>query len=59
MEQAQSLKTNIVWKALDKILVLEVIDTWIDTLHNLTALNYKSGLNKLIEHGIFPIRILS
>lgn len=51
-EQAQTLKTSIVWKALDKILVGEVISTWLKTLHKLTALNYKAGLNKLVEHGI-------
>jgi len=51
-EKAQSVKQNLVWKALDEILLEEVIQAWLGTLHRLTALNYKSGIKKLIEYGI-------
>jgi integrase len=51
-EQAQSLKTNAVWNALDRIFVEEAIGAWLGTLSPLTHINYKSGMKKLTEQGL-------
>lgn len=51
-EQAQALKNNVIWKALDKITLEEAILSWLGTLGELTALNYSCGMKKLCESGI-------
>ncbi len=51
-EQAQNLKSQVVWKALDKITLEEAFISWLGTLSRLTAINYQSGMKKLVELGI-------
>lgn len=51
-EQAQSIKNNVVWNALDKITVEQAMYAWLETLAPLTKRNYLSGLKRLIEYGL-------
>lgn len=52
-EQAQSLRTNLVWQALDSIQVQEAIFIWLETLNSHhTRRNYYAGLKKLVEYSL-------
>lgn len=51
-EEAQSLRNNQIWEALDKITVEQAIFTWLDSLQFLTRRNYLSGIKKIIELGL-------
>ena len=51
-EQAKTLHSNIVWQKLNEITVGEAISYWLPTLSLRTRINYRSGLNKLMEYGL-------
>jgi integrase/recombinase XerD len=51
-EQAQSLRSNLIWQKLNEITIQEAIGYWLPTLSALTGRNYHSGMKMLIERGI-------
>ncbi|MFQ5729323.1 MAG: tyrosine recombinase XerC [Waddliaceae bacterium] len=52
LEQAKSLRDQVAWQKMETLPLDSIIAEWLDTLSERTRINYRSGLNKLSEHGI-------
>ena len=57
LEQAVSGLKQGIWEQLDFCTVDEYLEEWLNTLSALTATNYKSGINKLVEEGCINRRL--
>ena len=51
-EQAQSLKSQVVWQRLEQLTVDTAITEWLQTLSERTRINYTSGMRRLAERGL-------
>ena len=52
-EEAKKSQSNSIWKQLEKISVQEAIEVWLPTLSEKTRSNYRSGIRRLAELGLF------
>lgn len=51
-EQAKATKDVMIWGALSTLSVEQALFEWLSTLSARTAMNYKSGLNRLEQEGL-------
>lgn len=47
--QVKNLREEAIWRNLDKVTVEQALGAWYQSLGRLTAINYQSGMRKLIE----------
>jgi hypothetical protein len=52
LRQAKNLKEEAVWESLQNTGLKRAIEVWLETLSSLTAMNYRSAMAQLIEHGL-------
>jgi len=52
-EDAKRSQSNWIWQQLEKISVEEAVEVWLQTLSPKTQKNYRSGLKRLMELGLF------
>ncbi|WP_231919489.1 tyrosine-type recombinase/integrase [Simkania negevensis] len=52
-EEAKKSQSNWIWKQLELINIQEAVEVWLWTLSERTRSNYKSGLRRLAELGLF------
>jgi integrase len=49
--QVKILREEAIWQNLDKVSVSQALENWYQSMSRLTAINYQSGMRKLIELG--------
>ena len=47
--QIKNLREEAIWRNLDNVTVEQALDAWYKSMNRLTAINYQSGMRKLIE----------
>ena len=47
--QAKALREETIWRNLDSVSVEQALEAWYKSMSKLTAINYQSGMRKLIE----------
>lgn len=52
-EEAKKSQSNWIWQQLEKISVQEAVEVWLSTLSERTRNNYRSGVRRLSELGLF------
>lgn len=52
LEQAKNTRNELIWREIEGISLESVLSSWLDTLSERTRMNYRSGLNKLIEYNL-------
>lgn len=52
-EEAKKSQSNWIWQQLEKISVQEAVEVWLSTLSERTRNNYRSGIRRLAELGLF------
>ena len=52
-EEAKKSQSNWIWKQLEKISVQEAVEVWLSTLSEKTRKNYRSGVRRLEQLGLF------
>ena len=52
-EEAKKSQMGWIWKQLEKISVQKAVEVWLSTLSERTRSNYRSGVRKLEEFGLF------
>ncbi|MCB1081059.1 MAG: site-specific integrase [Chlamydiia bacterium] len=58
-EESKKSRLEWMWKQLEKITVQEAVEVWLSTLSERTRNNYRSGVRRLTELGLFdPLRTL-
>jgi integrase len=50
--QSKSFQENLIWEKLDFLNVESAITDWLGTLSENTQINYRSGIQKLVERGV-------
>ncbi|WP_079989510.1 tyrosine-type recombinase/integrase [Candidatus Protochlamydia phocaeensis] len=49
--QVKHLREEAIWNNLDRVNLSQALSAWYDSMSSLTALNYQSGMRKLVEFG--------
>ncbi|MCB0739349.1 MAG: integrase, partial [Bacteroidetes bacterium] len=52
-ENAKKSQSSWIWQQLEKIIIQEAVEVWLSTLSERTKSNYRSGVKKLEELGLF------
>ena len=52
-EDAKKSQSNWIWQQLEKVSVQEAVEVWLSTLSERTRVNYRSGVRRLEELGLF------
>ena len=52
-EDAKRSQSNWIWQQLEKISVQEAVEVWLSTLSERTQKNYRSGVRRLADLGLF------
>jgi integrase/recombinase XerD len=47
--QVKDLREDTIWRNLDNVTVKQALEAWYKSMNRLTAINYQSGMRKLIE----------
>jgi integrase len=47
--QVKDLREDTIWRNLDNVTVEQALEAWYKSMNRLTAINYQSGMHKLIE----------
>jgi len=55
--QVKSLREEAIWRNLDNVTVEQALDSWYRSMSRLTAINYRSAMNRLIKSKFFSINM--
>lgn len=55
-EEAKQIQTALVWKSLEQISVEKALEAWLFTLSHKTQINYRSGINQLVQLDLISLK---